>query len=93
MGFTPRIAVNRRRSRAGLGVPYALLVRELACILAEGAPDVNSALLPHALVVAEAAAYIVVVRQVLRYVVPCVEVGGDGGRAGDGGDCGCCVIS
>lgn len=89
MGFTPRIAVNRRRSRAGLGVPYALPVRELSRILAEGAPDVDSALLPHAFVVAEAAAYIVVVRQVLRYVVPRIEVGGDGGGCG----CGCCVVS
>lgn len=89
MGFTPRIAVDGGRVGAGVGVPDALLVGEFACVLAEGAPDVELVLLPHALVVASAAVQIVVVGQVLHYVVLCVEVGGDGCCAGDG--CGCVV--
>jgi len=61
MGVTPRIAVDGGRTGAGVGVPDALLVREFTRVLAEGAPDIDSVLLPHAFVVAEAAVKIVIV--------------------------------
>lgn len=88
MCFTPFVGMNGGRVSARVRVPNAVSVSKCDGVLAKGAPDVDFILTLQALLVANAAVEVVVMRQVFQNVIFAIEVGGNNSCTGDGRGCG-----